>query len=86
MRKSSGDPWFVYVLRCADGSLYTGITKDVPRRGRLGHEAVRQHLEHREALVGEPAGEFLLRVVPLVGRAHPVEVLDQAYNAHAKHD
>lgn len=25
-------PWFVYVLRCRDGSLYTGITKDVERR------------------------------------------------------
>ena len=24
--------WFVYLLRCADGSLYTGITKDVSRR------------------------------------------------------
>jgi len=24
--------WFVYVLRCADGSLYTGITKDQERR------------------------------------------------------
>jgi predicted GIY-YIG superfamily endonuclease len=26
--------WFVYVLRCVDGSLYTGITKDVDRRCR----------------------------------------------------
>jgi putative endonuclease len=26
------DTWFVYLLRCADGSLYTGITKDVKRR------------------------------------------------------
>jgi len=26
------DTWFVYILRCADGSLYTGITKDVNRR------------------------------------------------------
>ena len=25
-------PWFVYILRCADGSLYTGITLDVDRR------------------------------------------------------
>lgn len=25
-------PWFVYVARCADGSLYTGVTTDVPRR------------------------------------------------------
>ena len=24
--------WFVYMLRCGDGSLYTGITDDVPRR------------------------------------------------------
>ncbi len=25
-------PYFVYVLECTDGSLYTGITTDVPRR------------------------------------------------------
>src|SRR5205809_7387562 len=35
-RKPRADPaankWFVYVLRCADGSLYTGIAKDVNRR------------------------------------------------------
>ena len=24
--------WFVYMLRCGDGSLYTGITDDVLRR------------------------------------------------------
>jgi predicted GIY-YIG superfamily endonuclease len=30
--KSAGDTWFVYLLRCADDSLYTGITKDVSRR------------------------------------------------------
>ena len=31
-RRSSGDEWFVYMVRCADGSLYTGIAKDVKRR------------------------------------------------------
>lgn len=25
-------PYWVYILRCADGSLYTGITDDVERR------------------------------------------------------
>ena len=25
-------PWFVYVLRCRDGTLYTGATTDVARR------------------------------------------------------
>lgn len=24
--------WIVYLLRCRDGSLYTGITNDLPRR------------------------------------------------------
>jgi putative endonuclease len=28
----SEETWFVYILRCADGTLYTGITKDVSRR------------------------------------------------------
>jgi len=31
----NGEPagtWFVYILRCADDSLYTGITNDLPRR------------------------------------------------------
>src|SRR3954464_10312770 len=26
------DAWFVYVLRCADGSLYTGVARDVAAR------------------------------------------------------
>ncbi len=29
---TSPDTWFVYILRCADGSFYTDITKDVDRR------------------------------------------------------
>ncbi|MBT8330889.1 MAG: GIY-YIG nuclease family protein, partial [Deltaproteobacteria bacterium] len=26
------DNWYVYMLRCCDGSLYTGIATDVERR------------------------------------------------------
>ncbi len=25
-------PWFLYVVKCCDGTLYTGITTDIPRR------------------------------------------------------
>lgn len=25
-------PWYVYILRCGDGTLYTGVTDDVERR------------------------------------------------------
>lgn len=28
----SGKPWFVYLLRCADNTLYAGISNDLPRR------------------------------------------------------
>ncbi len=30
--KKTGETWFVYILRCEDGTLYTGITNDLPRR------------------------------------------------------
>ncbi len=26
------DPWYVYLVRCADGTLYAGISNDVARR------------------------------------------------------
>ena len=26
------DQWFVYILRCGDGTLYTGMTDSIPRR------------------------------------------------------
>jgi len=25
-------PWFVYILRCADDTLYTGVTTDIDKR------------------------------------------------------
>ena len=31
-RRRTSDTWFVYMLECSDGSLYTGITKDIKRR------------------------------------------------------
>lgn len=34
MAERSTGTWFVYILRCADGTLYTGITKDLARRTR----------------------------------------------------
>jgi uncharacterized protein (TIGR02453 family) len=32
VRRSTGPPWSVYILRCADGSLYTGVARDPERR------------------------------------------------------
>ncbi len=32
MTKTADKTWFLYILKCGDGSLYTGITNDVARR------------------------------------------------------
>lgn len=32
MKEKTATTWFVYILRCADNSLYTGITTDITRR------------------------------------------------------
>ena len=32
MESRLNGPWYVYVLRCADGSLYTGVARDLQRR------------------------------------------------------
>jgi predicted GIY-YIG superfamily endonuclease len=42
MKKRGRKDWTLYILRCGDGSLYTGIAKDVSAR-------VRQHSEGRGA-------------------------------------
>ena len=42
MKNKGGKDWTVYILRCGDGSLYTGIAKEV--RARL-----KQHNEGRGA-------------------------------------
>jgi len=36
MSANSDDSWFVYLVRCSDGSFYAGVTTDLERR-------VRQH-------------------------------------------
>jgi len=42
MKTKGRKEWTVYILRCGDGSLYTGIAKDVRAR-------VKQHSEGRGA-------------------------------------
>lgn len=32
MAETTNKAWFLYLVRCADGTLYTGTTNNVPRR------------------------------------------------------
>ena len=34
-RRKLREKWFLYILRCNDNSLYTGIAKDVERRFKM---------------------------------------------------
>lgn len=36
--KRRREKWFLYILKCADESLYTGITKDLARRFKMHSE------------------------------------------------
>ena len=45
--------WCLYILRCGDGSLYTGVTIDLPRR-------LRAHREGRGAKYTRGRGELTL--------------------------
>lgn len=47
--------WFLYIIRCGDGTLYTGITKDIQRRlaehrGRDGGNKGAKYLRSRGPL------------------------------------
>jgi putative endonuclease len=77
LKRAASEPWFVYIARCADGTLYTGIAKDVVARiaahdagkgarytrgrGPLRVEAVRKCAEKGDALRLELAVKRLTR-------------------------
>ena len=46
--------WYLYILECRDGSLYTGITDDVPRR-------LAQHSAGKGAKYTRGRGPLILR-------------------------
>ena len=48
-RRKRREKWFLYILRCKDLSLYTGITKDLERRFKMHMEgkAARYTRTHR---------------------------------------
>lgn len=54
------EAWFLYILECADGSYYTGITKDLERRFKMheGGKASRYTRSRRPVrmLYTEPCG------------------------------
>lgn len=40
LKRKKRETWFLYMLRCSDLSLYTGITKNIERRFKMHSEGV----------------------------------------------
>ena len=49
-------PWCLYIVRCADGSFYTGITNDLERANSLIEQGAsfRQARHHVYSRAGSP--------------------------------
>ena len=89
MKRRGRKDWTVYILRCGDGSLYTGIAKDVKARVKQGSEGrgsayTRSHLPvtllyqqdgltHSKALIREAQ----IKAMP---RSKKEEIIDSLHN------
>lgn len=78
--------WCVYMLRCADGSLYTGITTDIVRRvaehnegGALGARYTRSRrpvqLVHAEPAATRAEASRREAAIKRLGRARKLALL-----------
>jgi putative endonuclease len=81
IRLESGVP-FVYILRCGDGSLYTGVTKDLERR-IAQHRAGRASRYTRSRL---PVSVVWSREVETWGDALREEIRIKALSRAAKEE
>ena len=82
--------WYVYMLRCADGSLYTGIAADVERRfeehksGR-GAKYTRSHLPlavvYREKFSDKGAALRREAAIKKLLRAQKLKLTEEGHNA-----
>ncbi len=80
--------WFVYMLRCADGSLYTGITTDIERRlaehngeGTLGARYTRSRrpvtLAYAEATADRASASRREAAIKRLGRPHKLALCNR---------
>lgn len=54
------DSWYVYIIRCANNALYTGITTDIARRL---HEHQSQSSKTAKALRGKAPLQLVLEII-----------------------
>ena len=80
MDETAQNAWVVYILRCADGSFYTGVTVDLDRRCRQ-HNAGRAS---RYTRVRRPVGVIYQEPQPTRGEAQRREAAIKALTRRQK--
>jgi putative endonuclease len=94
-KRKTRPAWTVYILRCADGSLYTGITRDVRRRveehnatGRLAARYTRSRrpvvLVYREPAATRSAASRREYRIKQLTRSAKLALLDKAKGERPK--
>ena len=91
-RRKSSDDWIVYILRCADASLYTGITNDLGARLQKHEEGKGAkytrgrgplQLVFQETCSSKGAALKRERAIKALSRAQKLELLAQALDSGA---
>ena len=82
--------WYVYMLRCGDGSLYTGYTDDVERRlavhqsgkgGRYTRSHLPVELAYREQLPDKSAALRREAALKRLSRQEKLALIENAQKA-----
>ena len=92
MSNSKPKQWYVYILRCADDSLYTGISNDLERRVKQHNSTTGQGARYTRArqpvslVYQEPASDRATAsqreyAIKQLTRRDKLQLIQQAKNA-----
>jgi predicted GIY-YIG superfamily endonuclease len=76
-RRSRAPSWFIYVVRCSDGTLYTGIAIDVAAR-------ILAHARGKGAKYTRGRGPFTLKARAKCGAMGDAMRVERAFKALSK--
>ena len=83
----SDSDWYVYIVACADGTLYTGITTDVDRRvdkhndgkaSRYTRSRLPVTLVYKEAATGRSAASKRERLIKALSREDKLALVNHS--------
>jgi putative endonuclease len=81
-------PWFLYIIECADDTLYTGITTDIPRRLKEHNSKkgafytknkIPVRLVHQEPMADQSAARKREAAIKKLSRKEKLELLGRKF-------